>query len=259
MDVFLSKQNKGLIWEILDEGLTLNNNDKQQVYNLLETNFSPFYEKERYNSSSLIDLNKKYITLVQSYINNFFDKKPPNYATENKEIVTSEDIQKNNQSKFDEKLNFHKTDFDKMINLKKPVVPEFAINNSDEPLKETDKLIENIIKNRNYDISVIYKNNDNIKNNDSIPQKELPKNSTFRSININEEIDSSDFKKDFIQLDKKQKHISWQEHSLDNNNIFSKLKKITNTDELKSNDITNLNNKLDEIIEKLDMLLCKLN
>jgi hypothetical protein len=262
MDNFLSKQNKGLIWDILDENLTIDINYKPEVFNLLESNFVPFYEKEKHNSGSLIDLNKKYIMLIKNYVNKNFNNKP-DYKKEKQELITSQDINKNNQKQFDAKFNYHKTDFDNMINLKKPEVPEFAINNSDVPLKETDKLIEEIIKNRNYDISIIHKNND--KNNDnnkidnSINQKELNKNSTFRNININEEIDSSEFQKEIIHLDKKEKHISWADKSLDTNNIFTKLKKISNINDLQTNDITNLNNKLDKISEKLDVLLRKLN
>ena len=48
MDNFLSKQNKGLIWDILDENLTIDINYKPEVYNLLESNFVPFYEKEKH-------------------------------------------------------------------------------------------------------------------------------------------------------------------------------------------------------------------
>ena len=156
MEQFKTNENKALLWDLISENITLDNNGKHHIYNLFNQNYNPFYQNQFNTCNSLMELNKKYIMFIRSNINEYDHKS---------KLVTHEDIQKNKVNQFDIEYQNQKNDFDSSINIKPPPVPDFKIKMEDEPLKETDKLIQEMIKSRNYEIDKVYQKNDIVTKN----------------------------------------------------------------------------------------------
>ena len=262
MNNFISDENVTLLWDIIqEENGRLNNDMKRRIWVTFKTNINDFYAREQNNCRSLLELNKKYISMIVTYIDklkndpvkndpvkNDLVKNDPNYK---RQLITIEDIQTNNIKNFENELNTRKANFEEIMTVPKPPVPNFTIKTDEVPLKETDKLIQEIIKTRNYEIDQVYKKNDNMQLNNS--NSKAPISDNVKYININEEI-SPPTTSEIIDLDKvikKDKHISWKDDTT-NNNLFAKLKKTDNP--YSTEDISLINVKLDRLNDKIDHL-----
>ena len=122
----------------------------------------------------MIDLNKKYILIILTYIKNSFSPQKIQHNSsqqiprkikildepikDKKELITYEDIQNDRTSQFERDLNKYKDEFNDAMSLHIPAVPNFSDNEKDLPIGEMEKLIKEITDKRNYDVEVINRN-----------------------------------------------------------------------------------------------------
>ena len=76
---FLHKENVNTLWDVIsDEHMfkALNRDSQSQVLQVFSNNIKGFFENEKTKTTSLIEMNKKYIVLILNYIkNNFAEQK----------------------------------------------------------------------------------------------------------------------------------------------------------------------------------------
>jgi len=240
---FLKNQNISLLWDILsDENTMIKNGSKQLIENILKVfkdNIIPFYEYESKKGTSLFDMNKKYIMFILNYINNNNNNSHPikpsiiKQKTDEKILITYEEIQNNRQSQFEQDLSKRQNDFTNAMTLPIPPVPNFSIKLDDEPIKEISETIKQMTAQRNYDIEQINKNNLNSQQNFLKPQETSIKNEKLKpilsnntnnthdinnnlkyiKIDNNQELDNSIYRSQVIDLNSSsqevKKHVSW--------------------------------------------------
>lgn len=276
IEYFLNRANIQLLWDVLIEEPTIKNictsNKKiNEIAAIFETNIQPFYYNEKQKCSNLVELNKKYILLLVNYIVKINNEIKTNYntntnsASQNKhsfkkikihndsqeEHITFEEIQNARLSNFEKDLSNKQQEFNDAMKLPIPPTPKFN-DSIDEPINEIELEIKKMQEQRKYDIELIHKshsqNNSDNNNNDNI-------------------------------LDNKKKHISWSNDNkfydyqnvenveniqpaleIQENNIFSKFKKINNTIEPTFQiQLDNLKQEISQLNEKIDRLFSIIN
>jgi hypothetical protein len=288
INYFLEQENLQMLWEVLiDEPLIkqyCNTEVKmKELMRIFESNIKDFFMVEKNNCNNLIELNKKYVLLIINYVVKTTNTTNTNSNIQTSSSVTSsqykkitihpeehvkqsitfEDIQNDRMSLFEKELNKKQEEFTNSMALPVPPVPNFS-DALDQPISEIELEIKRIQEQRNYDIEII--NNTNKNSNASVdenwlkPQETSIKNEKLVKLaninNVNNNVN---------------KHITWEDEEIQNeaNNIFGKLKKITNTnanttnttnaisdnfqlqiDEIKK-EISTLNEKLDLILQKI--------
>ena len=241
---FLKQPNVQMIWEIIAEHPAIKNQPPKvssEIYNVMIQNIQGFYEKEHAGLNSLVELNKKFISILIHHVSQHYAV--PQKASSS---VKVEDIQYDRLSKFEQELKQKQTDFSSAMSLPTPPTPRFKDETVELPLTEMAAALKKATEQRNYDMEVINKSR-------AVPM-----------IKINENVDRQVPSKDIIDLSA-QKHISWaqeeniiiEDDSIDINGLFQKLKRtdppsvvITlpqNTDDR----IQSLETKVDLIIEML--------
>ena len=193
----------------------------------------------------------------------------------NQSPITYEEIHNERLSKFEKDLNKKQEEFSSAMALPLPPVPNFN-DKLDQPMSEIELEIKRIQEQRNYDIEIInktYNTGSNLTNSNWLSSQETSiktEKLNFNSLNNDNA-----------------KHISWSkenkfyepsetfetkentEELYNEDNIFNKLKKINihhNTDikdstsinlqsQLDSvkNELSNLNNKINIILEKMNI------
>jgi hypothetical protein len=283
---FLTKQNVNMIWEILLDEDVLKNKSKEiiiDVSDVVNKNIKGFYENEKKITNNLIDLNKKFITLIINYINKKYPshveplQKQPIQSQE--KSITYNDFQSERISQFEKDLTKRQSEFTNAMTSTVPQAPNFS-DKLDEPMSEMETALKNVISQRNYDMEQVNKNlntnqNDNwLKGTETSIKNEklsiLPsiKNNISNDKNINQnnnqdnrlkyiKIDSNPIEnnilnKDMIDLNnndqkKQKKHISWEDNNNNNNN---------NNNNININ-ISELDTETDSFFNKLKILPTK--
>lgn len=293
---FIQKDNVTMLWEVIsdEENFKFLTRDAQaNAYQLFLNNIQGFFDNEKMKTNSLVDINKKYILLMLNYIKRNFNIQPNKITIHQepvKESITYEDIQNDRRSKFDRDLNRRQEEFEDVMTIKAPPVPEFADKESDRPIKEMDKILKEMQAQRNYEIEQINRNQNTTTQVDNWlkPQETSLKTEKFNP--IEESQTYSRFK--FLNQDsqegvKDKKNVSFsniqeiQTFNVDDeedDNIFSKLKKVSGKqseniklemyepnvvetnflDEEREDrlaklerEVKNINNKMDKILELL--------
>ena len=179
---FVTHQNVNMIWEILLDEDALNNRSEEiinDISNVVKQNIKGFYENERKQQTTLIELNKKFITLIINYVKKTYplqtqQKSKETYKqpiiqqpkqTQN-DLVTYSDIQTERISQFEKDLTRRQSEFTNAMALPVPEKPNFS-DKLDEPMSEMEIALKNAISQRNYDIEQVSKNISINKNNDS--------------------------------------------------------------------------------------------
>ena len=222
---------------------------------------------ERNRTNNLIDCNKKYILLISNHIKKNYQNQPNKIKIfdeqPTKDLITYEEIQNDRKTQFEKDLQQRQQDFENIMMVKTPQVPEFADKYEDAPIKEIDKIIKEMTNQRNYDVENLNHsyNSDDQKNNWLKSQETSLKTEKFTQ-KREELLQETDTNK-IISLPKK--NVSWgnkkeilNEIDEDEKNIFDKLKKLNNTNEIlttNENRITELENQLKTINNKMDMII----
>lgn len=299
---FNTTDNIKMIWDVIsDEDIfTFLTPDIQgKVYDLFLNNIQGFFEVERKKTNLLVELNKKYIVLVLNHIKKTYPYQPNkikifNEQPQTKELITFEEIQNDRKSQFEKDFNRRQEEFDDSMTLKAPPLPEFSDKESDKPIKEMDKILKEMQAQRNYEVNQInrtYTTSNHVDNwlkpqetslktekfENNTEKLEEPQNqSRFKFLNDLNEIDTSlsptNSKKN-VTFSNTDIVTTFQEPDEEDNNIFSKLKKVEkkedniilqiheqningtnlNDDRIANleRNVTNLNEKIDKIISLL--------
>ena len=285
---FLHKENLNTLWDVIsDEDIFkfLSRDIQGKIAELFTNNVKGFFEIEKIKTSSLVDINKKFIMLILNHIKKNYTQQMPNKIkildeTPVKEIITSEELHNERKSQFDKDLNKRQEEFENIMTVKAPPVPNFLDKYEDKPIGEMDKIIKEMTSKRNYDVEQITKNSV-IDDNWLKPQE-----TSIKSEKITkqpQQINENRFK--YLNADNQQqsptkKNVTWgnnteQSDSEIEENIFKKLKKIkqpemefesnislsfeeindnvSNEDKIRElqSEVKQLNSKLDMIIQML--------
>ena len=241
---FLKQPNVQMILEIIAEHPAIKNQPPKvstEIYNVMIQNIQGFYEKEHAGLNSLVELNKKFISILIQHVSQHYAL--PQKASSS---VKVEDIQYDRLSKFEQELKQKQTDFSSAMSLPIPPTPRFKDESVELPLTEMAAALKKATEQRNYDMDVINKTR------------------TVPMIKINENVDRKVPSQDIIDLSSPSKHISWSQEeniiisavdettddSIDINGLFKKLKKVENSTPVDDR-IQSLETKVDLIIEML--------
>jgi hypothetical protein len=244
---FLSKQNIDTILDvIIDEDIfkCLTNENKNKIVQTFGNNIKGFFEREKTNTSNVMDMNKKYIMLILNHIKQNFSQQTNNKIKiydepPVKELITYEEIQNERKSQFEKDFMKLQTNFTETMSQHIPEVPKFADDYSDKPIGEMDKIVKEMAAKRNYEMEQFNRSYDTDINNVSnwlSPTETSVKKDKYMNTNkpVNESANQSNqiteqgpssvlkVKKE----DYSRKTVTWEDSS--DENIFNKLKK-TNT------------------------------
>ena len=291
---FLHKENLNTLWDVIsDEDIFkfLSRDIQSKIAELFTNNFKGFFEIEKTKTSSLVDINKKYIMLILNHIKKTYTQQMPNKIkildeTPSKEIITAEELHNERKSQFDKDLFKRQEEFENIMVVKSPPVPNFLDKYEDKPIGEMDKIIKDMTAKRNYDVEQITKNSV-VDDNWLKPQETSIKSEKMtkepQQIKESQQINESRFK--YLNMDNQQqsptkKIVTWGNNTETSDseieeNLFKKLKRIkqpeiefennislsfeeinnnvNNDDKIRElqSEVKTLNSKLDMIIELL--------
>lgn len=302
---FTRTENIQMLWDVIsDEEIFrfLSPDIQGKIYDLFIDNIQGFFDIEKTRMKSLVELNKKYILLLLNYIKKTYPYKPNKIKIHDdapvKELITFEEVQNDKKNKFDRDFNKRREEFEDSMTIKAPPVPEFLDKNSDKPIKEMDKILREMQVQRKYEVDQINRNYNNSSHVDNwlTPQETSLKTEKFKESELQELTQSGSRFKFLNQSDSEltvaspkrnsqKSNVSWnnsvevktfdKDEEYEDNNIFSKLKKVTalksNEDKMHNNEHTihettnenldriaqlernvkGLNEKMDKILEML--------
>jgi hypothetical protein len=236
---FLHKENLTTLWDVIsDEDIFkfLSRDIQGKIAELFTNNVKGFFEIEKTKTSSLVDINKKFIMLILNHIKKTYTQQMPNKIKildepPAKEIITAEELQNERKSQFDKDLNKRQEEFENIMSVKAPPVPNFLDKYEDRPIGEMDKIIKDMTAKRNYDVEQITKNA-------VIDDSWLkPQETSVKSEKMTKEpqqINESRFK--YLNIDSQQqsptkKNVTWGTNTDTSDseleeNLFKKLKRV---------------------------------
>ena len=149
---FLNNENVKVLWDVItDEDIIKRQSREFQenILNLFRSNLKGFYDVESSKTTSLVDMNKKYILLILNYTNKQITQNvKPEYKKikildeipqkKVNELITYEEIQNDKRSQFDKDLNRRQEDFTNSMALPVPPVPKFTDNLEEGPISEIE-------------------------------------------------------------------------------------------------------------------------
>jgi len=236
---FLHKENLNTLWDVIsDEDIFkfLSRDIQSKIAELFTNNVKGFFEIEKTKTSSLVDVNKKYIMLILNHIKKTFTQQMPNKIkildeTPIKEIITAEELHNERKSQFDKDLIKRQEEFENIMAVKAPPVPNFLDKYEDKPIGEMDKIIKEMTSKRNYDVEQITKNiviDDNwlkpqetsIKSEKITKEPQQINESRFKYLNVDSQLQSPT-----------KKNVTWGNNTDTSDSeleesIFKKLKKV---------------------------------
>lgn len=225
---YLSNENKGLLWSILQESDIFNNipdNKFNSIKQMFENTMLDISKKM--NNNNLMEQNKYTIETLMSKIN--ADKRNYNNEFDSsklKVVYRAQDIQKERNAELNLKLEEHINNMNTIINPKKPMDINFADTTyDDKPIGDSmDRLISELLasRERELDIPMITPEGDKWLNTSSNTMID-PNKSTHND-----------------------KHVSF-------NTIISE--EITQTENTTSPSVTNLLNKIKKKVEPAQIIM----
>ncbi len=238
---FLHKENLNTLWDVIsDEDIFkyLSRDIQSKIAQLFTNNVKGFFEIERTKTNSLVDINKKYILLILNHIKKNFTHQMPNKIrildeTPAKEFITAEELHNERKSQFDRDLVKRQEEFENIMAVKAPPVPNFLDKYEDKPIGEMDKIIKEMTAKRNYDVEQITKNTI-VDDNWLKPQETSVKN---EKLNLKEEQQPVGSRLKYLNTENQtlntspKKSVTWGNNietleSEFEENIFKKLKKV---------------------------------
>ena len=169
MSNFLTKQNIGLLWDVLLDELCIDINNKQIVNNIrsvFESNINPFTKNTSVNvNTPLVNLNKQFLSQVVMAVNRLFPNLKQKQKLEFKRIQIGpeevlepykvEDIREERRDHFEQQVNKKRIEFENSINQNKPAELDFSEKIDDGKIKEMETLIAETVARRKFDIDQI--------------------------------------------------------------------------------------------------------
>lgn len=293
---FTSKKNIDMLWEVLLDELNVNLDNKvimTNVKTVFESNINLFISKAN-PSSGLMNLNKLFLSQIITAVNRLFPNlkqeqdqqqmKLINISDEimNDEPYKVEDIHSARQTDFEKQVNQRRSDFDNLVNIKKPKELDFSDKTDNSKIMEMEALIAETVAKRKFDIDQIQTNlNTNTYTNTNNSEEWLTSNETsLRSDKQQQNDNSHDLnqrKHKYVNINSLPKKVSFNEgNNITMNieefsdelplqtttniptNIFNKLKKIPlltqDQDQSIQTQINNLNIKIDTLFTMMDQM-----
>jgi len=275
---FLKQENVQMLWELLLDSLPSNQTNINNLQTLFLNNVKQFGEVEKHNitPANLVSANKHFLMSMVSLINKQQNSNTNN-TNNNNLTYLAKDIQAQRQNQFDIQMAQRQQEFDSLLTVKKPPVPNFAddIDLANEKLSADSikQMINQTVSQRNYELSSNEVTTNNNKTNifDKI-NNNINNKPVFKQIKIdNQDLSNNLITESVIDLSNndKKKQVSWSENlhnDNDNNitfNILDKLKKVSNDNviSITNNEINykqefvSLNSKIDELTNKLNLIL----
>ena len=274
---FVKQENVQMLWDLLLDSLPQNN--KTNIYTLQTlflNNVKQFGEAEKNNitPANLVSANKHFLKNMLSLIN----RQSSNNIDNNNLTYLAKDIQAQRQTQFDLQMAQRKQEFDSLLTVKKPPVPNFAddIDLSNEKLSADSikQMINQTVSQRNYELANEPTNTNNKVN--IFDKINANNKQVFKQIKIdNQDLSNNIINEAVIDLNnnEKKKQVSWSNDlENDNNisftvlekeekpfNILDKLKKVESiNNEANINykeEFVSLNSKIDELTNKLNLIL----
>ena len=255
---FIQKDNVIMLWEVIsDEDIFkfLSRDLQVKIYQLFSNNIQGFFESELLKTTSLVDMNKKYILLILNHIKKTYPNQPSKikiYSEPVKESITYEEIHNERKSQFEKDLNKRQEEFQDFMTVKAPPVPEFSDKDRDKPIKEMDKILKEMQAQRNYEIDQINRNlnsanttqidnwlkpqETSLKSEKFMPQKDEQSNnySRFKFLNdLEGEVSPKDKKN--VSFSNIEEIKTYNVDDEEDDNIFAKLKKVKNKENKEDN------------------------
>jgi len=276
---FLKQENVQMLWELLLDSLPSNQTNINNLQTLFLNNVKQFGEVEKHNitPANLVSANKHFLMSMVSLINKQQSSNTNN--TNNNLTYLAKDIQAQRQNQFDIQMAQRQQEFDSLLTVKKPPVPNFAddIDLANEKLSADSikQMINQTVSQRNYELSSNEVTTNNNKTNifDKI-NNNINNKPVFKQIKIdNQDLSNNLITESVIDLSNndKKKQVSWSENlhnDNDNNitfNILDKLKKVNDNNDINDNnenvvinykeEFVSLNSKIDELTNKLNLIL----
>jgi hypothetical protein len=257
---FLSDANIRMLWEIILDDDVVTNKNREEV-TTINTIFlkvaQQFYDKEKGTFKDLIQMNKKFISIIVHILNQNFPKPKPLVIHEKETTpITAEEIQKTRASEFDQEFNKKQEEFTRAMALPVPDVPNFSDNSKDEPISELDAVVKRAIAERNLEIQQITKNFNNegaenwIKSSETSLRTEKQKEKEVSEKNFKTEKLTSAYD---VPV-QKTKHISWAENLTENQESQEISLGIYELEGNSYNSSESLESKFDTLNKKLDLL-----
>jgi len=265
---FLEKQNVDLLWDILldaESTFIMKNNGryKDPIQKNFITIVKNFYEQEKRSQQSLMELNKKMVSiLIHSWmpmLKREEEEQHQHKEQQKKEHVlfTVEEIQNDRKTQFEKELSEKENDFRNAMTQSIPPVIDFH-EKKDEPISEMEKLIAETIAQRNFEINQIQNVNKEeaekwLRPKEDLKEMRQENMNTKKLIKIGEPLLSEPSSIEFAK-----KQISWapqlensvMQSEVEIDSIFKKLKPS-----IKNGDNTEINNKLDSLLDKMNILI----
>jgi len=285
--IFLDKENLSTIFEILIENnhsdlktIIKNNNIRESdaIVKKFNNIAFRFNDSNKTNNLSLIEMNKQFILFLINNVNIFTNREEERFIYEQqissknktKNEITHQDIKKNRRNEFELQLENKKNEFGSLT-IPKPPLPNFSDNIKDEPIKNIDNMMKEVMERRNYDTQQFQQDHSKININPT---------SNIKYIKIGDEyIDDSIVQNSVIditniqpQIQENKKSVSWDNEKIqiEDNIGLSFLQKIrqipredididiANIQEQKIINYDKIMDKLIEIETKLDLLILQL-
>jgi hypothetical protein len=278
---FTANENIDLLWEIiLEEEFIRKFVSREKIVEF--RNYFIVQIKEFYNATAklnipLVQLNKQFITNFMMVLQQ--PTKTPN--TQNKQLYTSQEIQAERKSQFENDLTRKQNEFTRAMSVPVPEIPKFS-EDLDKPIGSAmDELIAKTLAERNYEIQQIQQqmlppqtpNSSQVQSQQQIKYIKIGeevKGPVMTPIDVNDVFGRTPEKNTGVV-----KNVSWGENEYQEynytqqqpsyetgfNHLFSKLKKVEpNTQE--QQDIQDLKMSVNEIQkqmasihEKIEILL----
>jgi len=221
---FLNKENVKTLWEVIsDEEIFkfLPKDIQKSIFSLFFTNIRSFYENEKNNSISLINLNKKYIFIILNHIKKTYPYNPS-------KIKIAEELPNANIIKYEECEKYDNSN----TREKKQTIQSIQSDYRDEPIKDISLVLKELINQRNYvGITDFDNTNTYLHGSSSL-------SSTKKNVSWNDDIEEKQ------EVEKKEEEEEEEE------NIFSKLKKVSKISKT---------TKVDTEMDKNDLEIDELN
>jgi hypothetical protein len=151
---FLSEPNVQMLWEVLiDEDTILKDRRTQEIF--VKT-LPEFYEREKTNQTTLIGLNKQFISLMLNLLRQAPTQVARTIPTK-KILITQEELQNDRTTHFEQELNKKQQEFTNAMAVPVPTTPVFTDNTKDVPLTEMNMIIQRTIAERNLELDKFYK------------------------------------------------------------------------------------------------------
>ena len=290
-DKFLGKENTDVLWEVLADDVSVpKTRQTQETFVWL---LPRFHAKHSGTTMDLMSLNKQFISDIMKEIERQVTSTNKEVTNE-RVLVTSEDLRSSRASEFERDLKEKEDDFRYSMSRSIPEEPNFKDDIKEQPLGNVNDEIERMIRERNLDISSIQKSQDVTKaskwlsstNPNVNTEKNTQNEQGLRMIKIEKDelgiTVPSEVLPVSISNEKENKHVSWDEHltinisepvkvQTENKNpvsIFSKLKTTPSQDvpalinqDISSTGITDverLHNYVTERFDKLEKMIEKL-